>query len=466
MLPNQLSEAIHRELTFNPTAQQGELIEMLSQWCCNPIEHKTFILKGYAGTGKTSVVSALIAALQTHGIRTVQLAPTGRAAKVLSNTSQRSAYSIHKEIYRQKSISETQFNINYNAHHNTVFIVDEASMIANTVQENQIFGSGQLLDDLIEYVYSGDNCCIIFTGDTAQLPPVESNYSPALDPRKLESYGLETTEYTLTQVHRQSERSGILYNATKLRTSLTAEPFEFVKFETRFPDIFRVGGEDLIDQINSSYSRVGEENTIILTRSNKRALLYNQGVRNQVLQREDEISGGDYILITKNNYHWAKPYDNIDFIANGDIAEIVRVRNIHEAYGQRFADATLRLIDYEMEITARVNITSLYSEQNQTQKLAEQIAMQIADDNPQITTKRELWKTIREDQYYNALHIKFAYAITCHKAQGGAWEHVYIDQGYITPEQLNAEYAQWLYTAITRSKARVYFVNFSDYMFE
>lgn len=468
MLYTELSKIIRKEFAHTPTTQQSEAIELLSQFCCQQNERKVFVLKGFAGTGKTSIVSALISVMHQLKVNTIQLAPTGRAAKVLSNYSQQSAYSIHKIIYRQKSISDQRFEINYNSNHNTLFIVDEASMISNrgNSNENNQFGSGKLLDDLIEYVYSGDNCSMILLGDTAQLLPIGETASPGLDKNYLEGYGLDVTEYLLTQVLRQAEESGILYNATLLRQSLETIPFEPIKFDTQFNDIQRVSGEELIDQINSSYNKVGEENTMILTYSNKRAVLYNRGVRNQVLQREDELSTGDYILVTKNNYFWSKPYEKLDFIANGDIAEIVRVGRHYEAYNMRFADVTLRLIDYEIEITTRILIDSLYIEQSSTQPLQEAIVNGIIEDNPQITNRRDLWKLIREDEYYNALHVKFSYAITCHKAQGGAWEEIYIDQGYITEEHINANYYQWLYTAFTRSKKKLYLVNFSNFFFE
>lgn len=467
MFSTTLSKRIYSLFSFAPTAQQEEAIALLSEWCFLPVDHKVFMLKGFAGTGKTSIVSALIGALRSMRFNTIQLAPTGRAAKVLSNYSGQSAFSIHKMIYRQKSIASSEFSINYNNHRNTIFIVDEASMISNKPSENSQFGSGKVLDDLIEYVYSGDNCSMILLGDTAQLLPIGQNSSPALEGSYLEGYGLEVTEYLLTQVVRQAEESGILYNATLLRQSIETEPFEPIKFDTHFKDIFRVSGEDLIDQINSSYGKVGEENSIILTYSNKRAVLYNRGVRNQVLYREDELSGGDYLIITKNNYFWSKPYENLDFIANGNIAEVVRVGKRYEAYGCNFADVTLRLIDYEIEITARILIDSLYAETPSDQyQLMQRLTENIAADYQDIGDKRKFWQAMRSNEYYNSLQVKFSYAITCHKAQGGTWSHVFIDQGFITEEMLTAEYYQWLYTAMTRAQERVYLVNFSDYFFE
>lgn len=467
MQKTDLTNIIINELNFKPTPNQHEAIALLAEFCCNSIEHKVFVLKGYAGTGKTSVVSALIKAMHTHKHPTILLAPTGRAAKVLSGYSGKEAYSIHKIIYRQKSIGTPEFNLNYNIHKNTLFIIDEASMIANRSYDKSMFGSGNVLDDLIEYVYSGENCTMILLGDTAQLLPIGQTTSPALDRQTLEGYGLEVTEFTLTQVVRQAEKSGILFNATRLRQSIEQEIFNPIKFNIKFPDIFRVNGEDLIDMINSSYNTVGEENCIILTYSNKRAVLYNRGIRNQVMMREDELSAGDYLLITKNNYFWSEPYDGLDFIANGDIAEVIRVGHIYELYGMRFADLTLRLTDYEIEITAKVLIDSLYTDTpSSVNSLNERLTEAVAEEYADITERRKFWKAMQNNEFYNALQVKFAYAITVHKAQGGGWQHVFIDQGYITEEMISHEYYQWLYTAFTRAQDRLYLINFSDRFFE
>ena len=432
---------------------------MLAQFCCIQTETKAFILKGFAGTGKTSIVSGLIMAMKVLGQNTVLLAPTGRAAKVLSNYSNHSAYSIHKVIYRQKSAGDFTFNVNYNSHKNTLFIVDEASMIANQSGSGVEFGSGRLLDDLVEYVYSGDNCSMILVGDTAQLLPIGQSSSPALNKSIIEGYGLEVMEYQLTQVIRQAGESGILFNATKIRQAIETEPFQPIKLKVDFDDIKLVSGE-----IESSYGKVGEENTIILTYSNKRAVQYNQGIRGQVQMRDEELSRGDYLIITKNNYYWSKQYNSLDFIANGDIAEIMRVNKHYNLYGCRFADLTLRLIDYDIEIDARVLIDSLYTETPPAgYALNEKLLNSIAEDYTEITNKREFWKEIQKNEFYNALQIKFGYAITGHKSQGGSWQHVYIDQGYLTEEMVTREYYQWLYTAITRATDKVYLINFSKY---
>ncbi len=459
-----LIETIKKQLNFEPTRQQKELIDLLAQFCCMPTETKAFILKGFAGTGKTSIVSGLIMAMKVLGQNTVLLAPTGRAAKVLSNYSNHSAYSIHKIIYRQKSAGDFTFNVNYNSHKSTLFIVDEASMIANQNSSGVEFGSGRLLDDLVEYIYSGDNCSMILVGDTAQLLPIGQSSSPALNKSIIEGYGLEVMEYQLTQVIRQAGESGILFNATKIRQAIEKEPFTPIKLNPNFDDVKVVSGENLVEELETSYNQVGEENAIILTYSNKRAVLYNRGVRGQVMMKEDELSTGDYLIVTKNNYYWSKPYDNLDFIANGDIAEIIRVGKHYELYGARFADLTLRLIDYDIEITARILIDSLYTETPSAQNaLTERLVNTIAEDYTEITNKRQFWQEMQKNEFYNALQVKFAYAITGHKSQGGSWDHVYIDQGYITEEMITKEYYQWLYTAITRAKEKVFLVNFSKF---
>lgn len=459
-----LLETIKKQFNFEPTRQQTELIDLLAQFCCMPTETKAFILKGYAGTGKTSIVSGLIMAMKALGQPTILLAPTGRAAKVLSNYSNHSAYSIHKVIYRQKSAGDFTFNLNYNSHKNTLFIVDEASMIANQSGSGVEFGSGRLLDDLVEYVYSGDNCSMILVGDTAQLLPIGQSSSPALNRSIMEGYGLEVMEYQLTQVIRQAGESGILFNATKIRQAIENEPFTPIKLNPNFDDIKLVSGENLVEELETSYGQVGEENTIILTYSNKRAVQYNQGVRGQVQMRDEELSRGDYLIITKNNYYWSKEYDGLDFIANGDIAEVMRVGKHYDFYDCRFVDLTLRLIDYDIEVEARVLIDSLYTETPQAgYNLNEKLLNSIAEDYPETTNKRDFWKEMQKNEFYNALQVKFAYAITGHKSQGGSWQHVYIDQGYLTEEMITREYYQWLYTAITRAQKKVFLINFSKY---
>lgn len=443
---------------FEPTAQQKEAARRIEAFLEDRTETKAFILKGFAGTGKTTLLSALVNSVE----KAVLLAPTGRAAKVFSQYAGHQAYSIHKFIYRQEAGGASQFGLDYNRQEDTLFVIDEASMIANMPGENNIFGTGRVLDDLIEYIYTGTRCTAIFLGDPAQLLPVGESYSPALDKKVLEGYGLKVEEYWLTEVLRQSAESGILSNATLLRQSIEKEPFELCPLTIgNFEDIVSVNGEDLIESINSSYGHVGEENTIILTNSNKRAVQFNRGIRSQVLYREDRLQAGDLIMVTKNNYYWSKPYANLAFIANGDIAEVVRVGKHYDFYGAHYADLTLRLLDYDMEITAKVMLDSLEAETPaQMQMITEKAASQIVEDYPEVHSKAELWKKMKENPYFNALQVKFAYAITTHKSQGGAWEHVYIDLGYLTDEMINKEFSQWLYTAVTRAKEKLFLINF------
>lgn len=462
-----LTGLILREMDFAPTSGQRALIGSIASFCCRPSEHKTLILKGYAGTGKTTVVSALVRTMRILRQSTVLMAPTGRAAKVLGSYAGQSAYSIHRVIYRQKAAGSTEFSLNYNARRNTLFIIDEASMIANAGNDGITFGSGRLLDDLIEYIYSADNCSAIFLGDTAQLLPVGQTSSPALDPISLERYGLTVTEFLLTSVLRQAEQSGILYNATRLRLAIEADPFCPATFSTAFPDIKRVTGETLIDDLETSYNTVGLDSTIILTYSNRRAVQYNRGVRASVLFRDDEISVGDFLIVTRNNYFWSSGYEGLDFIANGDIAEIIRVGKHTGLYGFHFADLTLRLVDYDMEITAKILIDSLYTETQQAvNQLNQRLADAVAEDYADITDRRQFWREMRNNEYYNALQVKFAYAITGHKAQGGGWRHVYVDQGYLPDGTVTREYSQWLYTAFTRTQDKLFLINFMDSFFD
>ena len=464
MLQNFIAARIKEKFAFESTRQQEQLIDLLGEFLVSTDRDKIFLLKGYAGTGKTSVVSALVCALNDLEQKTVLLAPTGRAAKVLSAYSGYSAFTIHKKIYRQKSMAEFQFQLGDNLHKHTLFIVDEASMIANAGLDSA-FGSGRLLDDLIEYIYGGDGCSLLLLGDTAQLPPVMQPTSPALEPVVLAGYGLHVHEFTLTHVVRQALESGILHNATLLREKLANDMLQgFPRFEiSGFPDIVRLSGMDLIDEIQRAYNEFGEEDVIVVTRSNKRANLYNNGIRSRVLMKEEELTNGDLLMVTKNNYFWNKPYEEIDFIANGDILEVVRVRRYYEMYGFRFVDLSLRSLDYGWEIDARVWLDALQSDSpTQTNELSQKLFEAIAEDFPEIRNRKLLMKNILESEYYNALHVKFAYAVTCHKAQGGQWKRVFIDQGQLAEEQMNEDYYRWMYTALTRATEKVFFVNFSN----
>jgi len=431
-------------------------------------KNKLFLLKGYAGTGKTSVVSALVRALNELKQKTVLMAPTGRAAKVIAGYSGYPAFTIHKKIYRQKSMSEFRFQLADNLNTHTLFIVDEASMISNSGSETT-FGSGRLLDDLIHFVYGSDGCSLLLLGDTAQLPPVMQPQSPALEKEQLLGYGLIVTEFTLTHVVRQALESGILHNATLLRQQLTDEQTtNFPAFDLNgFDDIRKLNGMELIEEIQKSYDGVGVEDTIVVTRSNKRANIYNNGIRARVMMKEDELSNGDLLMVTRNNYYWNKPYKEIDFIANGDILKIVRVRKYHEIYGFRFVDLTLRSLDFDWEIDARIWLDALQSESPaQMNEMTNTLFEAVGEDYPEITNKREKFKKILENEYYNALQVKFAYAVTCHKAQGGQWKKVFIDPGQVSEDKINSDFYRWLYTALTRATETVFLVNFPETSFE
>ena len=383
---------------------------------------------------------------------------TGRAAKVFSLYAGHPAYTIHRRIYRQKSI-ESAFDLNYNSAQDTLFMVDEASMIANSSNYGEsIFAGGQLMDDLMRFVYNDRNCRMMLIGDCAQLPPVGETESPALQSDVLRSYGLHVYECNLNEVLRQSEESGILWNATEVRRLMYDGMYELPKVHFNgFADIRNVPGDELIEQLASSYSQVGLDDTIVVTRSNKRANIYNQGIRNTVLDREEELCSGDQIMVVKNNYYWRKE----EFIANGDRAVIRRVRHVHEQYGFRFADVTMTFPDYDdYELTATVLLDTLTSEAPAlTREQQEILYNKVLEDYADVPQKPERLKKVKEDKYYNALQVKFAYAATCHKAQGGQWAHVYVDQGYMTDDMLTPEYMHWLYTAFTRATEKLYLVN-------
>ncbi len=464
MLHHFITSRVRAELPFEPTSQQAELLEKLGEFLMSDDPEKLFLLRGYAGTGKTSVVSALVRAMNGLKQKTMLLAPTGRAAKVISGYSGFPAFTIHKRIYRQKAMGDSRFQLAENLFSHTLFIVDEASMISNVGGDTE-FGSGRLLDDLVEFVYSGDGCSLLLLGDTAQLPPVMQPHSPALEREKLASYGLKVHEFALTQVVRQALESGILHNATRLRELLLDEKTDtFPQFETaQFADIRHLDGSELIDEIQRAYNGVGVEDTIVVTRSNKRANLYNNGIRNRVMMKEDELTNGDLLMVTKNNYFWNKPYKEIDFIANGDVLEVMRVRKHREMYGFRFVELSLRSLDYGWEIDARIWLDILQCESPaQANEMHQKLFQAVAEDYPEIRNRRELIKTIYENEFFNALQVKFAYAVTCHKAQGGQWKKVFIDPGQVADERLNSDFYRWLYTALTRASETVYLVNFQQ----
>ena len=466
MINRYLTSQIKLNFPFKATVEQEKTIEKLSDFILSDDGRKVFLLCGYAGTGKTSLISALVRTMEQLERKTVLLAPTGRAAKVFSSYSGRSAHTIHKCIYRQKSIMDSSvFTLSENRAQNTLFIVDEASMISNDGN------SGGLLDDLIEFVYSGRGCSMLLLGDTAQLPPVGEVESPALTTSYLRSMFLDVTAVELKQVMRQLNDSGILYNATMLRQRIqeedTYDPPQ-ITFKG-FDDISNVQGEELIEAIETSYNKAGMDETIILCRSNKRANEYNEGIRRRILYREEELSRGDMLMIVKNNYYWREQLgkedktilEKLDFIANGDIAEIIRVHGTEEMYGFRFADVTLSLIDYEeCEIDVKIMLDTLTSESpSLTREENERLFNAVWEDDPEIRSKRKRMEEIRKNPYYNALQVKYGYAVTCHKAQGGEWKRVFIDQGYISEDMISPDYYRWLYTAFTRASEKLHLVN-------
>ena len=463
MLSDFIISQIKSNLPFKPTEEQDMLINSLGSFIVSRAKNRVFLLRGYAGTGKTSVMAAVVKTLNELKQKTLLLAPTGRAAKVLAAYAGFPAYTIHKCIYRQKSLAEQEFDLSYNTQQDVFFIVDEASMIANTKTSDTPFGTGRLLDDLIRFVFAGHNCSLILIGDDAQLPPIGQTISPALDKAYLEGFGLNVTSFQLTTVVRQALHSGILYNATWLRRQIADGNVNHIPhFEyDNFTDFQKLSGEEMLEELERSYREVGVEDTMVINRTNRRVNLYNKGIRGRVLWKEDELTGGDRLMITKNNYFWTKQYEGIDFLANGDIMEVVRLRNLHEMYGLHFADASLRAVDYDWEIDARLLLDTLFTDTpEQNYQLQQQLFLKIAEDYPEIRSRQELVKKIYESQYFNALNVKHAYAVTCHKAQGGQWKRVFIDQGKITDEQLGIDYYRWLYTAITRATEKCYLINF------
>lgn len=465
MINNYLARQIKKNFQFQPTSEQEEAIEMLSEFLLSQASEEIFILRGYAGTGKTSLVGALVKTMNTLKQKSILMAPTGRAAKVFSLYAGHPAFTIHKKIYRQKVFSNelTNFSLNDNLHQHTLFIVDEASMIANDGLSGSVFGSGRLLDDLIRYVYSGTGCRLLLMGDTAQLPPVGEEESPALSAAALKGYGLHVMEMNLTQVVRQLSDSGILWNATSLRrlivrNEMTGLPK--IKFSC-FADIRNLPGNELIEAIEEAYGKYGMEETMVICRSNKRANLYNNGIRNRILYREEELSSGDLLMVAKNNYYWSEQNKEIDFIANGDIAVVRRVRHTREMYGFRFAEALLVFPDYDhCEIEATLLLDTLHADSPALSKADnDRLFYTVLEDYADVPLKQDRMKKMKADPHYNALQVKYAYSVTCHKAQGGQWKAVFLDQGYVTEENLTPDYFRWLYTAFTRATETLYLVN-------
>jgi ATP-dependent exoDNAse (exonuclease V) alpha subunit len=460
----EFSSTLLQHFPFEATSGQRSLFTKLAEFCLGK-DGQLFVLRGYAGTGKTTIVRSLVQSLPAIQAKIVLLAPTGRAAKVLSNYTQKQAFTIHKKIYFRKPnhFGEMGFTLQQNLHTNTLFIVDEASMISNS---GGLTNSGSLLDDLISYVFNGVNCKLLFIGDTAQLPPVGLDVSPALDIEFLKaSYAFQLDWHELTEVVRQTGSSGILYNATAIRDQIKKDDNDKPHFVLdAFKDIIRLEGSELEDALNDAYNKYGAEDTVVICRSNKRANIFNQQIRVRIRWQENELSSGDYMMVVKNNYFWLPEESKAGFIANGDIIQLVSVGKIQELHGFRFADVRIKMIDYpdEPELETRLLLDTIMSDvpalsQADQKKLYDAVS----EDYNDVADKRLRLKKVKEDGFFNALQVKFAYAVTCHKAQGGQWPCVFVEQGYLTDEMINTEYLRWLYTAVSRASQKLYLVNFN-----
>lgn len=460
-------------LPDSPTDDQRDFIERAERFLFQNIERAGFIMRGYAGTGKTTCLAALVKTLPEFQRKSVLLAPTGRAAKVMSKYSRRQALTIHKKIYqtKRKSNGQLNFQLAANLHTNTLFIIDEASMISDGggLNAQHYFHQRSLLDDLIEYVYSGRNCRIMFIGDIAQLPPVGRDISPALDSKFLKShYDLALKGVELKQVLRQANDSSILRNATNIRELGTQEDGALIFDLSEGTDVAAIDGMELEDCLETTIREDGIENTIVVTRSNKRANLFNQQIRSRVLGLDEEIATGDYIMVVKNNYYWLDEKSPIGFIANGDIAEILSLGNTEELYGFRFVNATIRLIDYphEPDVEVKLLLDTIQSESPSLEAgKSKMLFDNVMEDYSEIGDKAKKYQALKKNPHFNALQIKFAYAVTCHKSQGGQWPNVFVDQGYLTEEMVDQSYFRWIYTAITRASKQLYLVNFSPVFF-
>lgn len=483
----ELKYQILQQFGFPPTPEQAQALDVFGQFMTDSNPHAVMILRGSAGTGKTSLSGAIVRTLRAVRQKVMLLAPTGRAAKVFSLNSGMPAYTIHRRIYREKAFAgvDGQFNLNDNLYTDTLFMVDEASMIANLGLGGTTFGSGCLLDDLIHFVYQGRNDRLLLIGDKAQLPPVGEEESPALSAAMLQGYGLSVYECDLNEVVRQSQQSGILFNATRIRQMITYDDITQlpkIRF-SGFSDIREMPGAELIEALGDSYHHVGLDDTIVVTRSNKRANIFNQGIRNMVLDREEELESGDMLMIVKNNYYWmeeerkkikeseerkVQSNELPAFLANGDRAKVMKVSRRIDLYGFHFATLLLKFPDYDNhELEATVLLDTLTSEAPAlTHDQQEQLFHKIEEDYQDIPLKADRMKAIRQDPYFNALQVKFAYAVTCHKAQGGQWSHVYVDQGYMTDDMLTPDYIHWLYTAFTRATEMLYLVNWPNTQIE
>lgn len=475
MALSNLALQFKKQFPYVPTEGQEKLIQQLSSFILDNDPRGLFLLKGYAGTGKTTLVSALVSVLPIIKKKSVLLAPTGRAAKILASYSGKQAHTIHRYIYFITTDQSGKFKmvLKKNKHKNTIFIVDEASMIPDGLSMQQYVATTRsLLEDLFNFVYSAEeNCKLILIGDSAQLPPVGLDISPALDEEYLKSsFGTTLHPFELKEVVRQSLESGILANATKLRDLLANEKYNPPFFSVKnFKDIKRINGQELEDALNTAYSNFGPENTIVITRSNKRANIYNQQIRYRILYREEEISSGDLMMVVKNNYFWLPEKSAAGFIANGDVIEILRITKIEEMYGFQFADVVIRLLDYpnEPDMDVKIILDTLMAESPALSKSENnRLFEEVMKDYEDLPSRRKRLDKLKENPYFNALQVKFSYALTCHKTQGGQWEQVFIDQAYFNENMLSREFMRWMYTAVTRASEQLYLVNFENSFFE
>ncbi|WP_396600986.1 ATP-dependent RecD-like DNA helicase [Algibacter sp. R77976] len=473
MISSEFYSLIKKQFPFEPTLKQNIVLQQLAEFIFDKNPNALYLLKGYAGTGKTTIVGAIVTNLWKAKKSAVLMAPTGRAAKVISNYSKKEAFTIHKKIYfpKKEKSGGVKFVLQPNKHKNTIFIVDEASMIPDTPGDSKFSENGSLLDDLMKYVYSGHNCKLLLIGDTAQLPPVKLDLSPALDERTLAlNYDKEVTRMELDEVVRQELDSGILANATVLREALSSAFFDTFKFDlAHYKDIIRlVDGYEIMDAINDAYSDLGKEETAIIVRSNKRANLYNQQIRNRILFNEHELTAGDYLMVVKNNYFWVKPTSEAGFIANGDIIEVLEIFSIQEIYGFRFAEVKIRMVDYP-KMTPFETVLLLDTIDAETPSLpyedSNRLYQEVMKDFEDETSKYKKFLKVKNNKHFNALQVKFSYAITCHKSQGGQWQTVFVEQPYL-PNGIDKEYLRWLYTAVTRAKEKLYLIGFKDDFFE
>jgi exodeoxyribonuclease-5 len=464
MVSQFFSEQIKKNFPFTFTGEQQLALEKLSNFLFDRSSDSIFLLKGYAGTGKSSLVGAIVKTMNELKQKSVLLAPTGRAAKVFAAYSGQNAYTIHKKIYRQKVFSNepSGFVQADNLHKHTLFIVDEASMISNEGLESFSFGSGRLLDDLIHYVYSGEGCRMILLGDSAQLPPVSQTESPALDIDVLKGYGLKVFSVTLTQVVRQTKMSGILWNATLFREVMSenkTDDYPQIRLKN-FLDVKKISGEELIESISDAYNRDGLEETVVIARSNKRTGIFNNGIRNRILMREEELISGDLLIVAKNNYYWAKNEQTMDFIANGDLIQVLRVKKVQELYDFHFCDVLVRFPDYGVEMEVKILLETLHADSPALPKeMSDKLFYNILADYENVRGKREKMKLMKENPYYNVVQVKYAYAVTCHKAQGGQWKNVFLDLSYVPRNYLGIDYYRWLYTAFTRASEQIFLIN-------